>query len=550
MAMQVEEEQLQAMLASAGSAGMPVLKPGENLDMEQLKAMQGSGPDAKEISQGMRQGWDAIKEMRADADVPKRIEIAEKCKADANSELAAGSPAKALKSYLVGIWLLMRGDPEPTRSLVAPVAVERDARISLGVGMEKKLDDECFGESNVSQVRELRTALHLNVAAAALKLNMFTLASEACQVVLKDYPEHPKALFRSAKAGEGSGDLAGSISTLVKLLKVDGQSENADARKLLQVLRARKAKEAKIYGGFFERAREDGGALYSDQSNGQNGEKPKIADLTKSAAEQDRSTMDGILSNRLSRLSATSQKELKQMSKMGVAPSEFVKAYRRFLKEELKKLAHDTIPEELSEIMGVMQGTEAKMEAVLDKVKAEVTARRRQEAAAEEAAAAKKLAEEAAERRTAEKAAAAAAEAADKKAAEERAEAERKVAEEAAAAAKKTVEDAAEREAAEKATAAAAAEAEKKAAEERESAARIAAEETAAAKKAAEEAAVREAAEKDAAEAAEAAERKAAEEREVERNVQVPSARPPQAVLQDAGMLSRLATMICRICMR
>jgi len=374
--MEVSEDELQQLMAS----GNTMLKKGETMDPEQLKAMQNQGPSAKDISQGMQQGFDAIKDMRADADVPKRLEIAESCKTDANEKLAAGSPANALKSYLVGIWLLMRGDPEPTRSLVAPVATERDAKIALGVGADGMTDVEAFGESYAQQVGDLRTALHLNVAAATLKLNMFVVASLACGVVLKEQPQHPKALFRLAKAGDGTGDLAGAIATLGKLLKVEGQADNNEARKLLQTLKARKAKEAKIYGGFFERAREDGGSLYGDAEQGA-GNAKKLPDLKKGSEEQDARNMKDILArlpNHWNRLPPNVQKELRQMSKVGVSPTEFVKAYRRFLKDELKGMARDTVPEELSEIMSVMQASEEKMEAVLDKVKSQIEVRKSQ----------------------------------------------------------------------------------------------------------------------------------------------------------------------------
>merc|ERR1712216_459032 len=104
-------EQAQALLAKASANGMSTIQPGQKVGAEQLKAMQhAQQSDPREMTQGMRQGMDAIKEMRAEADVPKRLEIAESCKTDANSQLAA-SPAKALKSYLVAIWVLMRGDP-------------------------------------------------------------------------------------------------------------------------------------------------------------------------------------------------------------------------------------------------------------------------------------------------------------------------------------------------------------------------------------------------------------------------------------------------------
>jgi len=424
-------EQAQALLAKASANGMSTIQPGQKVGAEQLKAMQhAQQSDPREMTQGMRQGMDAIKEMRAEADVPKRLEIAESCKTDANSQLAA-SPAKALKSYLVAIWVLMRGDPEPTRSLVAPVAIERDAKISLGAGSEEMTDADCFGESFVSQIGELRTALHLNVAAAALKLNMFALANGACHVVLQCQPENPKALFRLAKASEGLGDLSGAIATVNKLLRVEGQSDNNEARKLLQALRARKSKEAKIYSGFFEKAREDGGALYDGAEA--DPDKAKVADLKKNAADQDSKMADEIINSRMHRLSNSEQAELKKMRQVGIAPTEIVAAYRRFLKEAMKKLAREVVPEEErknletlpEDVLALMSATQANqlsdMEDVMDKVKRKVETRKQ----AERQAAQEKLEKDEALRKEREEVAA--------RAAEEAAAAKSKVAEEVAA---------------------------------------------------------------------------------------------------------------------
>merc|ERR1712151_494077 len=103
----------------------------------------------------MHQGFEELTDMRAEANPSKRLEIAETAKVEANGQLS-DAPGKALKAYLVGIWLLMRGNPPPTRSLVAPVAVERDALISLGSGSRgiPLTDAEAFGETYAAQVGE------------------------------------------------------------------------------------------------------------------------------------------------------------------------------------------------------------------------------------------------------------------------------------------------------------------------------------------------------------------------------------------------------------
>ena len=70
-----------------------------------------------------------------------------------------------------------------------------------------------------------------------------------------------KAMFRLAKALDGMGEVAKATSLLTDLLKLEGQSDNRDARAMLEKLRLRAKKEKKMFGGMFERARSEGGAL-------------------------------------------------------------------------------------------------------------------------------------------------------------------------------------------------------------------------------------------------------------------------------------------------
>merc|ERR1719199_1463449 len=125
----------------------------------------------------------------------------------------------------------------------------------------------------------------------------------ACDFVLATQPEHPKALFRKAKAEEGTGNLSRAISTLGKLLKVEGQSNNAEARKLLQSLKTIKAKETKGYGGFFEKLREDGGGL--NENRAEEEEKSKAFDLTNRPGEQDFTAVCDIINIKMLRLPQT-----------------------------------------------------------------------------------------------------------------------------------------------------------------------------------------------------------------------------------------------------
>jgi hypothetical protein len=119
----------------------------------------------------------------------------------------------------------------------------------------------------------LRVALHLNLAAAALKLSEWQVARVACELVLDSRPELAKALFRLAKAHEGAQDFCAAIATASRLLRCDAAS--ADGRRLLEALRQRQRKEGEMFKGFFDRARDD------------NAE----GDGLVTAAEEDRSTL-------------------------------------------------------------------------------------------------------------------------------------------------------------------------------------------------------------------------------------------------------------------
>ena len=75
--------------------------------------------------------------------------------------------------------------------------------------------------------------LELNLAQSAIKMGEWNIAKVACEYVLKADAAHPKALYRLAQAYDGAGDTAKVQSTLAGLLKLEGQENNRDARKLL-----------------------------------------------------------------------------------------------------------------------------------------------------------------------------------------------------------------------------------------------------------------------------------------------------------------------------
>lgn len=323
----------------------------------------------KMVQDVMQRQIKAINEIRPAgfSGLEKRLETAEKSKADGNTALAEGSYDKALKEYLIGIWLLMRGDPEATAALVAPTVTEADGLKALGAGSEELTDEDCFGDSSVARVEDLRRALHLNVAASALKSSKFSLAKAASQVVLGAQPENPKALFRLAKAHEGLEDVSAAIAALTSLLKIDGQSSNVEARKLLQSLRASKPKEAKMYKGFLDRAQEDGTALYHDQRYEQKWHE-KARDGTV-PGDMDGDIIDDILKHRMFRLAENMQTELKTMSEAGASAADFAKAYRGFLQDTFREMIEEMNSQEKEAGAPFLETTNDRLEKCIDGVK-------------------------------------------------------------------------------------------------------------------------------------------------------------------------------------
>ena len=95
----------------------------------------------------------------------------------------------------------------------------------------------------------LRMALHLNVAACALKRSDWYLAREAAQHVLRKEAHHPKALYRLAQAWDGAGEAKTAAHTLTTLLKLEGQSGNREARRLLADVQQRRESERALFRG-------------------------------------------------------------------------------------------------------------------------------------------------------------------------------------------------------------------------------------------------------------------------------------------------------------
>jgi tetratricopeptide (TPR) repeat protein len=141
-----------------------------------------------------------------------RLTEAAELKTRGNTLLHAGETAEALATYL-----------EAESSLEAA----ENAKVILSGRLVNALS---------ALLRDLRS----NAAAAAIKLDEWDEAIRATTAVLKEEPQHIKALYRRATAlisrrnGSSSDDIERARTDLVGLLKV--QPQNAAARKLLETL--------------------------------------------------------------------------------------------------------------------------------------------------------------------------------------------------------------------------------------------------------------------------------------------------------------------------
>ena len=172
----------------------------------------------------------SAKELRDELDNKGLLEEAGRRKDTANGFLQKGIMEPALQGYLAAIWLLKVSRPTypevlsgqvppadeeavsllgsgrgaaPAPPRIAPgriAAVRRAASLSVA-GVRARLfppPPPAALESEASNA--LRLALHLNVAACALKRDDWYLAREACAFVLAQQPAQPKALYRLAQA--------------------------------------------------------------------------------------------------------------------------------------------------------------------------------------------------------------------------------------------------------------------------------------------------------------------------------------------------------------
>lgn len=184
---------------------------------------------------------------------PERLLCAESLKAEANTQFAAGRWCVAVVGYVAGLFFLRRGRSPCPPLVSSALAIGKTAAPEVARGLAEvaaAVRAAEYGGGGGEPEEALRTSLHLNLAAAALKLDEWGVAKAACEAVLAGDAAHPKALFRLAKALEGEGELGRAISVITTLLRHNAQ--NAEARRLLDALRQRQAEQKGAFKGIFE----------------------------------------------------------------------------------------------------------------------------------------------------------------------------------------------------------------------------------------------------------------------------------------------------------
>lgn len=204
---------------------------------------------------------------------------AERIKGAANACFSAGNSHVALVGYATALWLLSKAScPKLISHALASGTVDEisgrpevfDGRLTelsswLQAGGKAMAaaasSDAAQGSADSQQLLVLSKSLHLNLAAAALKLSAYALAKSACEVVLSVDSANGKALFRLARAHEGAGDVGSALSTAVSACKAEPQ--NGEARKLFEALRKRRQEEKAQFAGkvnMFSASASEGGS--------------------------------------------------------------------------------------------------------------------------------------------------------------------------------------------------------------------------------------------------------------------------------------------------
>uniref|UniRef100_A0A7S1HXC2 peptidylprolyl isomerase n=1 Tax=Eutreptiella gymnastica TaxID=73025 RepID=A0A7S1HXC2_9EUGL len=155
----------------------------------------------------------------------ERLEWASKRKAEGNELFKKGKNERARKKYQSGIGYL-ESEYETT-------------------------------EQQRQEAQDLKTTLHLNVAAVDIKRGMWDEVIKSCTRVLKVAPQNTKALLRQGKAYNELNELLEAKRSLQAVLDQDGAPEVADARKEMakvsKKVKAQDDKDRKAFGGMFSR---------------------------------------------------------------------------------------------------------------------------------------------------------------------------------------------------------------------------------------------------------------------------------------------------------
>ena len=198
--------------------------------------------------------------LRASLSAAERVTLATELKEGANLHFRSGANDTALGAYLAAIWLLKPHEPPcpnalasaiwllrpkdprcPSSVVTTPPPWGHEGVLLLGEGRpplsrRKQAAMEALGASECAALRE---SLHLNVAATALPLGDWDLASAACHFVLRRSTHNTKARYRLAQAHSGAGELKAASRELIALLKIEGEQTNREARQLLKEVQAR-----------------------------------------------------------------------------------------------------------------------------------------------------------------------------------------------------------------------------------------------------------------------------------------------------------------------
>merc|ERR1711988_319975 len=118
----------------------------------------------------------------------------------------------------------------------------KSGRIAMALQRYKKVGDlfnyidNYKEEDSKKKAKELKKACELNKAACYLKLNDYTEAKKACNIVLKDETQNIKAIYRRAQAELGLKNFPECIRDCKRVVEIDAQ--NKDARNLLKQAQA------------------------------------------------------------------------------------------------------------------------------------------------------------------------------------------------------------------------------------------------------------------------------------------------------------------------